>query len=169
MKLFPGALQEKIGGIRELFEDEMNLKDSEGHHRPAGSKYLMGSSSAPYCISKYPTHMVVLDARIQQVLIGQVFRVCEFGQNVGKSYDLLTKTIRAIQERSKSDLINISGENFMKLGECNVSEIQRKKPSGALPTEFPSIDEKDETRQVMKDSSMWGTRVSLPAVSLENP
>ena len=49
---FPGALQteQKIGCWREAFENEMNLKDSEAYQRPTGSKYLVGSSSALYCM-----------------------------------------------------------------------------------------------------------------------
>ena len=53
----------------------MNLKVSEAYHRQTGSKYLVGSSSAPYCNSRYPTHMVVRDARTQQVLVDQLFSV----------------------------------------------------------------------------------------------
>ena len=77
VEVFPGALQteQKIGGWREILENEMNLKDSEAYHKPTGSKYLVGSSSAPYCNSRYPTHMVVTDARTQQVLIDQLFSV----------------------------------------------------------------------------------------------
>ena len=71
LEVFPGALQteQKIGGWREALENDMNLKDSEAYHRLSGSKYLVGSSSAPYCNSRYPTHMVVMDARTQQVLV----------------------------------------------------------------------------------------------------
>ena len=77
VEVFPGALQteQKIGGWREALENEMNLKDSEAYHKPTGSKYLVGSSSAPYCSSRYPTHMVVMDVRTQQVLIDQLFSV----------------------------------------------------------------------------------------------
>ena len=71
VEVFPGALQteQKIGGWREALENEMNLKVSEPYHIPTGSKYLVGSSSALYCNSRYPTHMVVMDARTQQVLV----------------------------------------------------------------------------------------------------
>ena len=62
-------MEQKIGGWREALENEMNLKDRETYHRPTGSKYLAGSSSAPYCNSKYPTHMVVMNARTKQVLV----------------------------------------------------------------------------------------------------
>ena len=54
---------------REALENEVNLKDSEAYDRPTGSKYLVASSSASYFKSKYPTLMVVMDARTQQVLL----------------------------------------------------------------------------------------------------
>ena len=47
----------------------MNLKDSEDHRRPTGSKYLVGLSSAPYCNSKYPTHMVVVIPQCMSVIM----------------------------------------------------------------------------------------------------
>ena len=100
VELFPGVLQteQKIGGWRVALENEINLKDSEAYHRPTGSKDLIGSSSAPYCNSRYPTHMVVMDARTQQVLVDQLFCVPEM------SYDLLTKIIRAVPKRSEGEL-----------------------------------------------------------------
>ena len=77
VEVFPGSLQieQKIGGWRKALENEMDLKDSEAYHKPTGSKYLVGSSSASYCNSKYPTHLVVLDAGIQHVWIDQLFSV----------------------------------------------------------------------------------------------
>ena len=59
VEVFTGALQtdQKIGGWREALENEMNMKDSE----------------APYCNSRYPTHMAMMDARTQQVLVDQLF------------------------------------------------------------------------------------------------
>ena len=77
VEVFPRAIQTEqyIGGWREALENEMDLKDSETYHKPTGSKYLVGSSSAPYCNSRYPTHMVVMDARTQQLLVDQLFSV----------------------------------------------------------------------------------------------
>ena len=37
------------------------------------------------------------------------------------------------------------GEEFVRLSDGNVSEFQKKKASGALPTEIPTMDEKDDT------------------------
>ena len=109
VEVFPGALQteQKIGGWREALENEMNLKDSEAYHKPTGSKYLVGSSSAPYCSSRYPTHMVVMDARTQQVLIDQLFSVpkcVRLSRMSERSYDLLAKIFRAVPKRSLGEL-----------------------------------------------------------------
>ena len=51
----------------------MNLKHSEGYHKTAGSKHLMGSSAEPYCSGKYPMQLVVVDARTQHRLIDLLF------------------------------------------------------------------------------------------------
>ena len=136
VEVFPGALQteKKIGGWREALENEMNLKDSEAYHRPTGSKYLVGSSSAPYCSSWYPTHMVVMDARTQQVLVDQLFSVpkcLRLARISERSYDLLTKIIRAVPKRTEGELQGVMGEEFMRLNEGYVSEFQRQKASGA--------------------------------------
>ena len=57
VEVFSGALQteQKVRGWRGALENEMNLKGSEAYHRPTGSKYLVCSSSAPYCKSRYPS------------------------------------------------------------------------------------------------------------------
>ena len=86
VEVFPGALQteQKIGGWREALENKTNLKDSEAYHRPAGSKYLVGSSSAPYCNSRYPGG----DGCEDTAGVGRLTLLCakvrEVGQNVGK-------------------------------------------------------------------------------------
>ena len=156
VEVFPRALQtgQKIGGWREALENEMNLKDSEAYHRPTGSKYQVGSSSAPYCNSRYPTHMVVMDARTQQVLFDQFFSVpkcVRLARMSERSYDLLTKIIGAVPKRSEDDLQDVLGEEFMRLSEVNVSEFMKKKASGALPTEFPTMDEKVDVHRIMME------------------
>ena len=156
VEVFPGALptEQKIGGWREALENEMNLKDSEAYHRPTGSKYLVGSSSAPYCNSRYPTHMVVMDARTHQVLVDQLFSVpkcVRLARTSERSYDLLAKIIRAVSKRSEGELQDVVGEEFMRLDEGNVSDFQKQKGSGALPSEIPTIEEKDELHRKMME------------------
>ena len=188
VEVFSGAIQteQKFGGWREALENEMNLKDSEAYHRPTGSKYLVGSSSAPYCNSRYPTHMVVIDARTQQVLVDQLFSVAKcvrLARMSESSYDLSAKIIRAVPKRSEGELQDLEGEEFMRLNEGNVSEFQKQKASGALPTKFPTIEEKDEkndgsgtvagnlrvSEPKERTDDPWGVSLSLPAQTLWYP
>ena len=92
----------------------MNLKDSDAYQKPTGSKNLVGLSSAPYCNSKYSTHMVVMDARTQRVMIDQLFFVpkcVRLARMSEKSYDLLAKIFRAVPKRSEGELQDVVGED----------------------------------------------------------
>ena len=114
----------------------------------------MDSSSAPYCNSRYPTHMVVMEARTQQVLVDQLFSVpkcVRLARMSERSYDLLAKIVRAVPTRSDGELQDVMGEDFMRLNEGNVSEFQKQKASEALPTEFPTIEEKDDVYRIMME------------------
>ena len=98
--------------------------------------------------------MVVMDARTQQVLIDQLFSVpkcVRLARMSERSYDLLAKIFWAVPKRSEGELQDIVGEEFMRLNEGNVSEFQKQKASGALPTEFPAIEEKDDLHRIMMD------------------
>ena len=67
------------------------------------------------------------------------------------SHELLKKIHRAVPERSRNELEKIVGEDFMKWGEGNISEFQRKKARRIMSSDFPTIDEKDETYQTMME------------------
>ena len=76
--------------------------------------------------------MVVMDARTQQVLVDQLFSVpkcVNLARMSERSYDLLTKIIRAAPKRSEGDLQDVVGEEFMILNEDHVSDFQRQKAS----------------------------------------
>ena len=97
-EVFPGALQteQKIGSWREALENKMNLKHSEEYHKTSGSKYVVVSSAASDCNSKYPTHLVVIDARTQHRLIDQLFSVpkcVRLSRMSEKSNELLKKIL----------------------------------------------------------------------------
>ena len=51
-----------------------------------------------------------------------------------RSYNLLTKIIRAVSEASEVELQNVVGYNFMKLSESNLFELKGKKASPQLQT-----------------------------------
>ena len=98
--------------------------------------------------------MVVMYARTQQVLVGQLFSVpkCVRLDRISeRSYDLLTKIIRAVPKRSAGEMQDVVGQEFLRLSEGNVSEFQKKKASGALPTVFPTMDEKDDIYSIMME------------------
>ena len=54
-------------------------------------------------------------------------------------------------ERSAIELNDPIGENFMKLSEGNVSDLQKEKASGVVASDFLAIDEKDEKNQAMSE------------------
>ena len=43
------------------------------------------------------------------------------------------------------------GEEFMRMNVGKVIEFQRQKANGALPTEFPTIDEKDDVHRIIME------------------
>ena len=52
-----------IGKWREAIEAEMNIRQSENYHRPSGARYLVGSTFAPMCRSRYPVHFVAVHVK----------------------------------------------------------------------------------------------------------
>ena len=86
------------------------------------------------------------------MLVDQLFSVpkcVKLARMSERSYDLLAKIIRAVPKRSEGELQDVVGEESMRLNEGNVSEFQKQKLSGALPTEFPTIEEKDEVPRII--------------------
>ena len=90
------------------------------------------------------------------MLIDQLFSVpkcVRLARMSERSYDLLAKIFWAVPKRSEGELQDVLqvGEEFMRLNEGNVSEFQKQKASGALPTEFPTIEEKDDLHRIMME------------------
>ena len=115
------------------------VKHSEGYHKTVGSKYLVGSSAPPYCNSKHPTNLAMVDARVQHRLIDQLFSVpkcVRLSSMSEKSYELLVKILRAAPEGSRDELEEIVEEVFAKLGDGTISEFQKKKASGTMSNDF---------------------------------
>ena len=65
-----------------------------------------------------------------------------------RSFDFL---MNGFPKRSKGELQDIVSENLEIMSECNLSQFQKKKASGALPTELPAIDEKDRMHQTLTE------------------
>ena len=84
-------------------------------------------------------------------LLFSVPKCLRLARNSERSYDLLAKIIRAVPMRSEGELQDVVGEEFMRLNEGNVSEFQMQKVSGALLTEFPTIEEMDDVHRIMME------------------
>ena len=78
VEVFPGVLQTEqkyIGKWREAIETEMNIRHSETYCRPSGARYLVGSTLAPMCKSRYPVHFVAVDVKSTRTIVDQAFSV----------------------------------------------------------------------------------------------
>ena len=74
VEVFPGVLQTEqkyIGKWREAIETEMNIRHSETYCRPSGARYLVGSTLAPMCRSRYPVHFVAVDVKSTRTIVDE--------------------------------------------------------------------------------------------------
>ena len=77
-EVFPGVLQTEqkyIGKWREAIEAEMNIRQSETYRRPSEARYLVGSTLALMCKSRYPVHFVAVDVKSRRTIVDQAFSV----------------------------------------------------------------------------------------------
>ena len=78
VEVFPGVLQTEqkyIEKWREAIEAEMNIRHSEAYRKPTGARYLVGSTLAPMCKSRYPVHFVAVDVKSTRTIVDQAFSV----------------------------------------------------------------------------------------------
>ena len=69
VEVFPGVLQTErkhIGKWREAIEAEMTIRHNETYRRPTGARYLVGSTLAPLCKSRYPVHFVAVHKKVRE-------------------------------------------------------------------------------------------------------
>ena len=78
VEVFPGVLQteQKYNGKwRKAIEAEINIRHSETYRRPTGARYLLGSTLAPMCKSRYPVHFLAVDVKSTRTIVDQAFSV----------------------------------------------------------------------------------------------
>ena len=132
VEVFPGVLQTEqkyIGKWWEAIETEMNIRHSETCRRPSGARYLVGSTLAPMCKSRYPGHFVAVDVKSTRTIVDQAFSVpkcVRLTRMSEKSYELLCKMLSAVPERSKKELESILGRKFMGYVSGNFSDFERE-------------------------------------------
>ena len=122
--------QKHIGKWREAIEDEMNIRHSETNSRPSGARYLVGSTLASMCKSRYPVHFVAMDVKSTRTIVDQAFSVpkcVRLARMSEKPYELLCKMFSAVPERTKEELESILGKKFMGYASGNFSDFERQK------------------------------------------
>ena len=78
VEVFMGVLQTEqnhIGKWREAIKVEMNIGLNGTYRRPSGARYLVGSTLAPMCKSRYPVHFVALDVNSTRTIVDQAYSV----------------------------------------------------------------------------------------------
>ena len=78
VEVFPGVLQTEqkhIGRWRETIETKMNIRHSGTYRKPSRAPYLVGSTLAPLCKSRYPVHFVAVDVKSTRTIVDQAFSV----------------------------------------------------------------------------------------------
>ena len=132
VEVFPGVLQTEqkhIGKWREAIEAEMNIRHIETYCRPSGARYLVGSTLAPMCKSRYPVHFVALDVKSTRTIVDQAFSVpkcVRLTRMSKKSYELICKMLSAVPDRTKEELESILGRKFMGYVSGNFSDFERQ-------------------------------------------
>ena len=158
VEVFPGVLQTEqkhIGKWREAIEAEMNIRHSESYCRPSGARYLLGSTLAPICKSRYPLHFVAVDVKSTRTIVDQAFSVpkcVRLTRMSEKLYELLCKMFSAVPERTKEELESILGRKFMRYVSGNFSDFERQKQrGGSTVTDYNTVDDNNEVHRVMME------------------
>ena len=158
VEVFPAVMQTEqkyIGKWRKAIETEMNIGHSETYRRPPGARYLVGSTLAPLCKSRYPVHFVAVDVKSSKTIVDQAFSVpkcVRLARMSEKSYELLCKMFSAVPERTKEELKSILGKKFMGYVSGNFSDFERPKQRGSTVTDYNTVDENDEVHRVMMET-----------------
>ena len=158
VEVFPGVLQieqKHIGRWWEAIEAEMNIRHSETYRRPSGERYLVGSTLAPMCKSRYPVHFVAVYVKSTRTIVDQAFSVpkcVRLARRSEKSCELLCRMFSAVPERTKEELESILGKRFMGYASGSFSDFERQKQKGSTITDYNAVDENDEVHRVMMEA-----------------
>ena len=157
VEVFPGVLQTEqkyIGNWKEAIEAGMNIRQSETYRRTPGARYLVGSTLAPLCKSRYPAHFVALNVKSTRTIVNQAFSVpkcVRLTRMSDNSYESLCKMFAAVPERTKEELEPRLGKKFMGYARRNISDFERQKQKGSTATDYNAVDKNDEIHRVLME------------------
>ena len=100
----------------EAIKAERNIRQSETYRKPSGARYLVESTLAPVCKSRYPVCFVAVNVNSARTIVDQAFSEPKYvilARMSEKSYELLCKMFVAITERTKEQLEPMLGRKFM--------------------------------------------------------
>ena len=132
----------------------MNIRHRETYCRPSGARYLVGSTLASMCKSRYPVHFVAVDVKSTRKIVDQTFSVpkCVRLTRTSKNfYQLLCKMFSAVPERTKKELESILGRKLIGYVSGKFSDFERQKQRGSTVTDYNTVDENDEVHRVMME------------------
>ena len=132
----------------------MNIRHSEDYRRQSGAQYLVGSTLAPMCKSRYSVHFVAVDVKSTRTIVDQAFSVSKcvrLARMSEKSYELLCRIFSAVPERTGEELESKLGKKFMGYVSGNFSDHERQKQRGSTVTDYNTVDENDEVHRVMME------------------
>ena len=104
----------------------MNIRHNETYRRPSGARYLVESTLAPMCRSRYPVHFVAVDVKSTRMIVDQAFSVpkcVRLARTSENSYEILCKIFSAVPERTKEELESILGKKFLGYVSGNFSDF----------------------------------------------
>ena len=81
----------------------MDIRQSETYRMPSGARYLLGSTMASICKSRYPVHFVAVTVNSTRTIVDQTFSVLKgvrLARLSEKSYKLHCKMFAAVPERT---------------------------------------------------------------------
>ena len=157
VEVLPGVLQTEqsyIGKWREAIEAETNIRHSGTYRRPTGARYLLGSTLAAMCKSRYSVHFVAVDVKSTRTIVDQAFSVpkcVRIARMSERSYELLCKMLSTVPERTKEELESILRKKFMGYASRNFIDFERQKQKGSTVTDYNAVVENDEIHQVVME------------------
>ena len=133
---WPGALQttqKHIRGWKIGLEAEMGIPVSEAYGLPVNAKSLVESVMANVCGSHYPLHMAMVEVSSQRILMDEAFSVpkcVRLARMSHHSHRLLRKILGTVPKAQRDDLSEVWGEDFLSLGDENMSNFERQNAIG---------------------------------------
>ena len=79
----------------------MNIRHSEIYGRPTGARFLVGSTLAPMCKSRYTAHFVAVDVKNTRTIVDQSFSVPKILRVIEQN---VLRNSREVQRRITIDI-----------------------------------------------------------------